>query len=521
MTTSAPSVRNLVLVLGDQLNEDATAFEGFSKTADLVWMAESAGEAKQVWSSKVRIAYFFSAMRHFSERLHVNGFPVQYHQLDETGRGLGELLKDCLERVAPVKVICTHPGDWRVLEDLRSTCTDAGIPLEVREDHHFLDTPDAFRSWASGRKSIRLEYYYREMRKRHGILMTEDGKPAGGAWNFDKENRGSFGKSGPPEDMPLPPKFPPDKVTSDVLKLVNEKFAAHPGKLEHFCWPVTREDALSSLEDFVENRLPWFGTYQDAMWTEEPFLYHSLLSAALNVKLLGPGEVIERAVAAYEAGSAPLNAVEGFVRQILGWREYVRGVYWWKMPGYLGLNGLEAGESLPSFYWDGQTDYACLKDSLRQTLDHGYAHHIQRLMVTGLYGLLLGVHPVEMHEWYLSVYVDAVEWVELPNTLGMSQFADGGIMASKPYVATGKYIQRMSNYCQNCPADPAMATGPKACPFTTLYWDFLARHRERLSSNQRLQLQFRNLDRLTSERIGEIQDQAREVRANPSGRPVS
>jgi len=302
-----------------------------------------------------------------------------------------------------------------------------------------------------------------------------------------------------------------------VIGLVEERFPDHPGDLSSFAWPVTRRQALHALNDFIEKRLPEFGTYQDAMWTEEPFLYHSLISASMNVKLIHPREVVERAEAAYREGRAPLNAVEGFIRQILGWREFVRGLYWWQMPKYLKRNALQAQRSLPAFYWTGETPLVCLRESIGQTLRHGYAHHIQRLMVTGLYGLLLGVNPRAMHEWYLAVYNDAVEWVELPNTLGMSQFGDGGLMASKPYAASGKYIKRMSNYCQSCPANPDKRTGDSACPFTTLYWDFLMRHRERLDDNQRLSLQLKNVDRLSDDEKNAIRERAEQVFADPSG----
>ena len=251
------------------------------------------------------------------------------------------------------------------------------------------------------------------------------------------------------------------------------------------------------------------------MWTGEAFLSHSLLSSSLNLKLLNPREVVAAAEKAYRDGQAPLAAAEGFIRQILGWREYVRGVYWLLMPEYLERNALEADQPLPDLYWTGETELACLRDAIGQTLKHGYAHHIQRLMVTGLYALLLGVRPREVHEWYLAVYVDAVEWVELPNTLGMSQYGDGGVMASKPYVATGKYIDRMSNHCASCPKNPANATGEDACPFTTLYWDFLLRHRDRLAGNLRMTMQLRNLERLSADRIEAIQAQAQTVRANP------
>jgi deoxyribodipyrimidine photolyase-related protein len=352
------------------------------------------------------------------------------------------------------------------------------------------------------------------MRRKTGVLV-EDGRPLGGKWNYDVENRESFGTTGP-GGLPLPPSFSPDALTREVIRLVARRFDSHPGGLDAFDWPVTREQAQQSLDDFVTSRLPSFGRCQDAMWTDEPFLYHSLLSSAMNLKLLHPREAIDSAVDAFRSGKAPLSAVEGFVRQILGWREYVRGIYWRYMPEYADRNHLSADLPLPRFYWTGDTDMNCLRDVIRQTLRYGYAHHIQRLMITGLFALLLGVEPRAVHEWYLAVYVDAVEWVELPNTLGMSQFADGGIMASKPYVASGKYIQRMSNYCVGCRYEPGKSCGEAACPFTTLYWDFLQRHRNTLERNQRMIMQLRNLKRKSANELREIRKQAAAVRSQLS-----
>ena len=276
---------------------------------------------------------------------------------------------------------------------------------------------------------------------------------------------------------------------------------------------MTPEDASEALKDFVRRRLRDFGPYEDAMWRGQPFLYHSRLSSSLNLKLLDPRDALRAAESALRRGRAPLNSVEGFVRQILGWREYVRGIYWLEMPEYASRNALNARSPLPGFYWTGDTDMNCLRECIEQTLDYGFAHHIQRLMVTGLFALLLGVDPKEVHKWYLAIYVDAVEWVELPNTLGMSQYADGGIMASKPYVATGKYIKRMSNYCDYCQYDPSRDIGEKACPFTTLYWDFLVRNERTLSANTRIQLQMRNVPRLDRERIKNVKKQADRIRA--------
>jgi len=378
-----------------------------------------------------------------------------------------------------------------------------------------------FAAHARGRKGLRMEFFYREMRRRHGVLMR-DGEPEGGQWNFDADNREAFGAEGPagaagPAGVPAPARFEPDDTTREALQEVRTRFASHPGRLDDFAWPVTRAQALQSLQRFIEQRLPLFGRYQDAMWPGEPWLYHAHLSAALNLKLLNPREVVAAAVAAYESGAAPLASVEGFVRQILGWREYVRGIYWTSMPAYGDLNELGADQELPAWYWTGDTDMACLRDALTQTLAHGYAHHIQRLMVTGLYALMLGVRPQAVHEWYLAVYVDAVEWVELPNTLGMSQYADGGLMASKPYVATGKYIERMSPHCQGCRYDPAQRTGERACPYTTLYWDFLMRHEARLAANPRMALQVKNLARLDGAQREAVRARAGAIRRGEVG----
>ncbi|MCC5840113.1 MAG: cryptochrome/photolyase family protein [Opitutales bacterium] len=513
------SVRRLAIVFGDQLDIRSPALQELDKRSDAVFMAEADGEANYVWSAKMRLAVFFSAMRHFAETLRGEGYRLIYKALevDTPERSFSDVLGATLDHLQPEEVLMVEPGEWRILRGMEKLAKARDLAMRVYPDPHFLCPIQDFRRWAEGRKAIRLEYFYREMRRKYEVLLDESGEPVGGKWNFDAENRGTFGKEGPGR-LPKPPGFPPDSITRDVIKLVNGRFAKHPGQCDTFAWPVTRDDALQALEAFVHERLPHFGDFQDAIWEGEPYLYHSLLSAALNLKLLRPLEVIHAAEAAWKEGRAPLNAVEGFIRQILGWREYVRGIYWWKMPGYLKENHLGAEEALPDFYWNGDTPLVCLSDAIRSTLENGYAHHIQRLMVTGLYALLLGVRPEAVHGWYLAVYVDAVEWVELPNTLGMSQFADGGLMASKPYAATGKYIQRMGNHCARCPKDPAKATGKNACPFTTLYWDFLLRHETTLSKNPRMSLQVRNLDRLTEERRAAIREAAEAVRAQPDGR---
>ncbi len=517
-------LRTLVLVLGDQLDLEAAAFDGFDAGVDAVWMAEVAEESTHVASSQPRTAMFLAAMRHFALALQAAGRPLHYTlhytRLDAPhNRGsLAAQLQADIEALRPSRLVMTAPGDWRVLQMIQAVAQASGLPLEIREDRHFFVSVREFAAHARGRKSLRMEYFYREQRKRHGVLMDpqHEGAPLGGQWNFDADNREAFGAAGP---GPVPPRctFEPDAVTREVIALVETRFAHHPGRLASFAWPVTRTQALQALTAFVSERLPLFGRYQDAMWPGDPWLYHAHLSAALNLKLLNPREVVAAAVAAYEAGHAPLASVEGFVRQILGWREYVRGIYWTQMPGYLERNALGADQDLPAWYWTGATDMACLRDALEQTLTHGYANHIQRLMVTGLYALMLGVAPRQVHAWYLAVYVDAVEWVELPNTLGMSQYADGGLMGSKPYVATGKYIERMSPHCKGCRYDPAQRTGEDACPFTTLYWDFLMRHEATMAQNPRMALQVKNLARMNAAQRQQVADRASAIRRGEIG----
>ena len=514
-------LRALVLVLGDQLDLEASAFDGFDPQVDAVWMAEVAEESTHVWSSQPRAAMFLAAMRHFGLALQAAGRPLHYTRLDTPGnRGsLAAQLQADIERLRPARLVMTAPGDWRVLQAIKTVAETCGLPLEIFEDRHFFVSVREFAAHAHGRKSLRMEYFYREQRKRHRVLMDPQNEdtPLGGQWNFDADNREAFGSAGP-GTVPQRCSFEPDAVTREVIALVEQRFSEHPGRLDSFAWPVTRAQALQSLHAFVEQRLALFGRYQDAMWPGDPWLYHAHLSAALNLKLLNPREVVAAAVAAFEAGHAPLASVEGFVRQILGWREYVRGIYWTQMPGYLESNTLGADADLPDWYWSGATDMACLRDALEQTLTHGYANHIQRLMVIGLYALMLGVEPKQVHAWYLAVYVDAVEWVELPNTLGMSQYADGGLMGSKPYVATGKYIQRMSPHCKGCRYDPAQRSGDSACPFTTLYWDFLMHHETTLAKNPRMALQVKNLGRMNAAQRQDVVARAAAIRGGEVGR---
>jgi deoxyribodipyrimidine photolyase-related protein len=504
------SCNRLFLVLGDQLDYERFLPDDFDAQSDLFWMAEASEESTHVRSNKHRIVCFLAAMRHFRNHLQKKKIPLLYHELSTDESTLSQLLAQDLAKLKPAMVSVVKPGDYRVEDALRKTVKESGAVWEVREDEHFLCSHAEFAEHAKGRKSLRMEFFYREMRRKYNILM--DGKdPVGGAWNFDKDNRESFGKQGPPPS-PMVRGCKSDEITKELIELVNRRFPDHPGDLRQFIWPVTPQQAEDALAQFIEECLPCFGRFQDAMWTDEYTLFHSLLGSPINLRLLDPRKVIEAAEQAYFKDLAPLPAVEGFIRQILGWREYVRGIYHLRMPEYREMNFLEADRSLPEFFWTGKTEMACMRSCLKQVLETGYGHHIQRLMVIGLYSLLHGVRPGEINDWFLANYVDAVDWVTTPNVVGMSQFADGGIMASKPYSATGAYIDRMSNYCKKCRFKPKESTGPDACPFTTLYWDFLDRHRDRLGGNQRLAMQMRNLARLSEEKLVEIRKGANFLR---------
>lgn len=476
------------LVLGDQLTRDVAALRDYAD-GDVVLMVEAAVETTYVRHHKQKIAFVLAAMRHFADELRTDGLAVDYIKLDDpenTGSISGELRR-AVQRHAPSRVVLTSPGEWRVLSDFRAL--DLGVAVEIRDDDRFFASTERFAQWAAGRKAWRMEFFYREMRRETDLLMEGDA-PAGGQWNYDSDNRKRL-----PKALPLPQHFgfAPDAITKEVIELVGQNFADHFGDLLPFEWAVTRADALRALDNFLLHALPNFGTYQDAMATGEPFVFHAALSPYLNAGLLTPREVCIAAEREYIARRAPLNAVEGFVRQILGWREYIRGVYWLKMPDYADTNALNATRLLPWFYWSGDTDMHCLREAIGQTRRHAYSHHIQRLMVTGNFALLAGIAPKEIAEWYLVVYADAYEWVELPNVQGMSQFADGGLLASKPYASSGAYIDRMSDFCKDCVYDVKLKSGPNACPFNYLYWAFLIRNATLLRGNQRLAMPYRTL----------------------------
>jgi deoxyribodipyrimidine photolyase-related protein len=512
------TVRTLALVLGDQLSADNPALQSMDPTHDRVLMIEAPGEGRHVWSHKARITIFLSAMRHFRNELCGRGFEVHYISLADHPDlpGLPERLSRALAELKPQQLRLAEPGEWRLEQAIMQTAAQAGVPLRLLDDPHFLCSRADFARWAARyRGSLRMEFFYREMRRRHRVLLDQNGKdegePEGGRWNFDADNRKGYPKAGPGL-IPPPWSAQPDAITREVIAEVESRFADHPGSLDAFAWPVNRAQALQALQVFVQTRLQGFGDHQDAMWTDTPFGWHSLLSASLNLHLLDPREVIAAAEAAYREGGAPLAATEGFIRQILGWREFIRGVYWLDMPGLAEANHYRHQRPLPKWYWTGDTRMACARDAIAQTLHHGYAHHIQRLMVTGLFALLAEVEPKQVADWYLAVYVDAVEWAELPNVAGMALFADGGRFTSKPYVASGAYIDRMSNHCKGCAYSPGAAqaakSGKPVCPFTQLYWRFVDRHEAALAANPRTVMMARNVARLSAAARERIRSQS-------------
>ncbi len=469
-------------------------------------MMEVNEEATTVPHHRTKLVFLFSAMRHFAEELREEGWEVDYITLTDaqnTGSFTDEVAR-AVSRHDTTQIRVCEPSEYRVLEMVEGWEDEVGAPVSITHDDRFIATNDEFAEWAEGRKQFRMEYFYRDMRRKTELLMVGD-QPEGGQWNFDKDNRK------PPKDglnFPGPLKFEPDVITQDVIEMVCAEFPSRIGKVDNFFYGVTRDQALECLDYFVKEGLERFGDYQDAMVDGEPFLFHSLLSPYLNAGLLSPLEICQRIENAYKEGKAPINAVEGYIRQIIGWREYVRGIYWLKMPDYKLENYLNAELDLPDFYWTGETDLNCLSQSIGQTLDYAYAHHIQRLMITGNFALLIGVDPYAVHEWYLAVYLDAFEWVELPNTLGMSQFGDGGLLGSKPYSSSGSYINRMSDYCKNCRYDVKKKIGEDACPFNSLYWNFLFRNEDKLRGNNRLAMPYRNWDKMDDEVKSDLNEQA-------------
>ena len=496
----------LRIVLGDQLSRSITSLRDIDPDNDVVLMVEVSEETGYVPHHKQKITFILSAMRHFAEMLMEEGINVRYVRLDDeenSGSFTGEIRR-AIDQLDIDRIVVTEPGEWRISQMIHSWPDLFNQPVEERADERFLCSIEEFGDWAKGRKSLRMEYFYRLMRRKTGWLMNGP-EPEGGQWNYDAENRKSL-----PGDISLPMVrgFQPDALTQEVMELVKTRFTDHIGDVDSFAWAATRSDALRALSDFIDFALPGFGDYQDAMKQGEDFIFHSVISPYLNCGLLEPAEVCEQVLAACEAGNVALAAAEGFIRQVIGWREYVRGIYWLKMPEYADSNYLDGNRRLPGFYWTGDTEMNCLRQSIEATIRNAYAHHIQRLMVTGNFALLAGIIPAEVEAWYLAVYADAFEWVELPNTHGMALHADGGVLGSKPYAASGAYINRMSDYCRHCRYSVWEKLGPDACPFNYLYWYFLLRNEEKLSRNPRMGMSYRTLSKMSPEHKEAIREQA-------------
>ncbi len=476
--------QRLILILADQLSPELATLRDADPERDTIVMAEVAEEAHYVRHNRHKIALLFSAMRHFSEALERQGFRVIYRRLADGVATLEAALRDALKLSGAGEVLICAPGEYRLWSEMQQWSERFGVPVTLLEDDRFLASHEDFANWAQGRKQLRMEYFYRQMRTRYNLLM--DGvEPCGGRWNYDSENRIGWRAQ---VEVPERPRPELDALTEAVILEVMDAFPTHPGDLSQFAWAVTREQAQSQFEWFLTDALPSFGRYQDALAEESRLLFHSLISAYINCGLLEPLAVCQQVEAVYRAGGCDLSAAEGFIRQIIGWREYVRGIYWLLMPDYAKGNALATDRPLPEFFWNGETQMRCLSEALRHSLDHGYAHHIERLMVIGNFALLAGLDVTAVCDWFLGVYVDAYEWVELPNTLGMALYGDGGVLASKPYAASGKYIQKQGNHCRQCRYDPKLVTGDTACPYNSLYWHFINRHQAALSQNPRMGL---------------------------------
>lgn len=497
----------LRLILGDQLNENHSWFKHTQEQV-VYCMFEMRQETDYVKHHIQKITAFFAAMRRFASKLQAKGHTVYYLKINDINnqQSLRANLDEAIKQFKVSRFEYQMPDEYRLDDQLKSYCNQLSIPFQVYDTEHFLSDRLDVKQMFEHKKQILMETFYREMRRRYHILMDAD-KPVGDKWNYDAENRNKWkGSPGAPIH---------DIVTTDVsdeLADIKASKASYFGNIEakKLLWPITREQALQTLSFFTANALPFFGMYQDAMSKKEPFLFHSRLSFALNVKLLHPLEVVNAAIEAWQQqpGIITLPQVEGFVRQIIGWREYMRGIYWWKMPDYAKLNYFNHDTPLPHYFWDGDTKLNCVKHAVNNSLDNAYAHHIQRLMVTGNFALMAGIHPDEVDAWYLGIYIDAIEWVEMPNTRGMSQYADGGIVGSKPYLSSANYMDKMSDYCNGCYYDKSKKYGDKACPFNSLYWYFFERNKTLLQQNNRLGMMFNVLAKMQTDEKVKIYEQA-------------
>lgn len=499
----------LRLLLGDQLNPMHSWFHRVDPDAVHVLM-EVRQETDYVLHHAQKIIAIFAAMRDFAGLLERTGFRVEYLRIDDPAntQSIVGNLDLLIARHKATRFEYQAPDEWRLDRQLAEWAGTHDIPVQMCDSEHFYTGRRDAAAFFSGRKRWMMEPFYRHMRVRHDVLMDGNGKPAGGRWNFDAQNRKPWrGKPAEPKDLR------PLHDHSTLWRTIDESGAVSFGdpSADHFRWPLNRTEALQHLDDFVANALAHFGDYQDAMDSRSTRLFHSLLSFALNTKMIGPQEVVARVERAWRMDSVPLGSAEGFIRQILGWREYVRGVYWARMPGYTASNALRHSRKLPEWFWTGKTRMRCLHHAIEQSLKHAHAHHIQRLMIIGNFALLAGLDPEQVHRWYLGIYIDAFEWVEAPNTLGMSQFADGGFLGTKPYAASAAYIHRMSDYCNLCPYNHRERVGKNACPFNALYWNFLITHRDTLESNPRMAMPYRQLLHMPADVTASIRSRAMAV----------
>ena len=501
----------LRLVLGDQLNP---LHSWYAQTReDVVYvLMEIRQETDYVLHHAQKILAIFAAMRDFAGWLESSGHRVVYLAIDDPANtpSLTANLDGLISQFGITRFEYQYPDEWRLDDQLHRYVADLNMAGTAVEGEHFYTARDDAAQLFAGQKQWLMERFYRRMRTRHGVLVEPGDKPVGGRWNFDQENRKPW-RGQPKEPVDARPCHDHAALWQTIQAAGINSFG-QPNERQ-FGWPLNRTEALQQLDHFIDYGLPHFGDYQDAMSVRGWRLFHSLLSFALNVKMLNPREVVNKAEQAWRQGRVPLAAAEGFIRQILGWREYVRGIYWANMPSYPERNVLGHTHLLPAWFWTGQTRMRCVAHAIGQSLEHAYAHHIQRLMIIGNFALLAGLNPAEVHRWYLGVYIDAFEWVELPNTLGMSQYADGGLLATKPYVSSAAYIDRMSDYCKGCEYDRKARLGEKACPFNALYWNFFARNQALLSANARLGMVYRQLAKMSEEDLAAIDAQAVRIRS--------
>ena len=498
-------------IFADQCSHSISSLKTCDKSNDIILMCEVKQEAKNISHHKKKILFLFSIMRHFAKELKDEGYNVLYIKYDDKinqGSFTNQLKYILKKNPSYKKVILTHPGDYRVYNDALNWSNSLNCEVNILQDDRFYTTIEDFNKWFDSYKAPRMEIFYRLMRKKHNILIKNN-QPTGGKWNYDIQNRKS-----PNKDLKIPKPFhtPIDTITKDVINLVKKEFNSHFGLIDDFHFAVTKKDAKKALEHFIKYSLKLFGKYQDSMIENEPWMFHSHIGLYLNTGLLTPQECINKVLIAYEKNECCIASCEGFIRQIIGWREYIRGIYWKFMPKYKNMNHLNSTNNLPSFFWSGDTKLNCLKNSIQDTKNNAYAHHIQRLMIIGNFATLMNLNPIEVSDWFLAVYVDAFEWVELPNVIGMALYADGGILGSKPYISSGSYINKMSTYCKNCQYNIKEKIGENACPFNYLYWTFLNEHKELFKNNPRMNMMINLLNKIDNKTLENMKKSKKDFR---------